>query len=51
MDLGDREIIHFDIVGIIGSKNSKALIGNQKAIEDLLFPHKILRMNSCNFVL
>lgn len=41
------KINHFDIIGIIGLKNPKALIGSQTTIGDLPFPHKILRMNSC----
>jgi len=44
------EIIHFDIVEIIGLKNPKACIGSQMIVEDLPFPHKITRMNSCTSI-
>jgi len=32
-------------------KNPKVVIASQSTIEDLSFPQKILKMNSCTFVL
>jgi len=49
---GSLEIILFhDRVTSSTSKIVKALIASSSTIEDLLFPHKISRMNSCSSVL
>jgi len=44
------EIIFFGTVQIISLKNSGMLIGGQIIVQDLLFSHKIPRMNICTSV-